>query len=99
MNFAAAGVMVTLGNMMVRAFKKWTSDFGDAIVHRADGDTLRVVKLALAVGALGGVDDVDTLLDADGHVGAFGLTGITAGAGFGVDLVGHGDTPVRWVGK
>ena len=81
--------------MMVRAFNGQVSDFGDAVVHRADRDTLGVVKVPFAVVALGGIDDVDTLFDADGDVRAFGLAGIAGGTGGGVDLVGHGDAPVR----
>jgi hypothetical protein len=81
--------------MMVLAFNGMRSDFGDATVNRADCDTLRVVKLTLAVGALGGVNDVDALFYADGHVGAFGLACIAGCACFGVDFVSHGESPVR----
>jgi len=81
--------------MMVNSFQRSASDFGDATVYRADSDALWVIKVALAVVAFGGVDDVHTFFYADGHVGAFRLTGVAGGAGFGVDFVGHGDTPLR----
>jgi hypothetical protein len=71
------------------------SDFGDAVVYRTDGHTLGIVKVTFAVGAQAGADDVETLLDADGSVGAFGLASIAAGADFGVDLVGHGVSPMK----
>jgi hypothetical protein len=71
------------------------SDFGNTVVYRTDGHTLWVVKVTFAVGAQAGRDDVETLLDADGSVGAFGLASIAAGAGFGVDLVDHGVSPMR----
>jgi hypothetical protein len=71
------------------------SDFGDAVVYRTNCHTLWFIKVTFAVGAQAGVDNVETLLDADGGIGAFGLASIAAGAGFGVDLLDHGVSPMR----
>jgi hypothetical protein len=99
MNLAAAGVMVTLGNMMVWTFNGMRSDFGDAVVYRTDCHTLWVIKVTFAVGALASADDVEAFLDADCRIGAFRLAGIAARAGFGVDLVDHGVSPMKLMGQ
>ncbi|GLR82963.1 hypothetical protein GCM10007856_56710 [Azospirillum oryzae] len=62
----------------------------NAAVGRADGGALRAVELALALGALGRVDDVGAFLQADRDVRALGLAGAADGAFGGLDLVGHG---------
>jgi hypothetical protein len=80
--------------MMVKAPEWWPSDSGDAIIYRANRDALRLVEVTFAVIAFLVVDDVDTALDADGDIRALWQTGIAAGTGGGVDLVGHGDTPL-----
>jgi hypothetical protein len=85
--------------MMLGAFSDVGSDFGDATVYRADCYTLRVIKLTFAIGALGGINDVNTLLHADSNVRALWFAGITRGAGFGIDFVGHGGSPVRLTKK
>jgi hypothetical protein len=82
------------GIMMFQASKQWPSDFGDATIYRADSDALRFVKVAFAVVTFLVVDEVEAALDANGDVGALGLTSIATGAGGGVDLVGHGDSPL-----
>jgi hypothetical protein len=71
------------------------SDFGDAAIDRTNRHALRIVKMAFTVVALGGVDDIDTFFDANGDVRALRLASIARGAGFGVDFVGHGDTPIK----
>jgi hypothetical protein len=49
--------------------------------------------VTFAVIALFVVDDVNTPFDTNGDVRALGLAGVATGAGSGIDLVSHGDTP------
>jgi hypothetical protein len=61
----------------------------DAAIGRADRGALRGVELALAFGALGGIDDVGAFLEADSDIRAFSFAGATNGAVVRFDLKGH----------
>jgi hypothetical protein len=63
--------------------------FGDAL-HRADGDALRGIEVADALGAATGIDDIDLHALGDGLIGAFRLADIAIDALVG-DHQGHGD--------
>src|SRR5271165_4974019 len=60
------------------------------VVHRADGDALRHVEVADALGAFLRVDDERPVLLRNRDVRAFGLAGGARRALRGDDLVGHG---------